>query len=390
MTMATIASAPLAPSVPDVVLTFETSVIPHSRHVEAKAAIRALHGRYRPQGSDRRFKARALLIVGASGSGKTTALEDYMADFPDLTLETASQSPPEIARLHDGDIRRIVYVEAPERTTRRALVAAILGAYGYKARDHWNTSDVIEKIAFYAEEMGTELIFIDEGHHMVNEANPDATAEVTEFIKSLLNRVKVQIVIAGLPQLLDIAAPGQKTMQLRRRLQPPVILKPYSWLSRSGRTMFSSVLGVMEKMMRLPDPSGLAKHELAKRIYVASRGEIGMLSKYLSQALTLALARDKRSVDLELLGEVHTSWFGAYGAASEEILDFDMIVDDGQLIALARADVERDNPFLCSNDRLREMWQLGGSASPPSDQSRTTRLRGTGRGSYRPFGNGER
>ncbi len=392
MTMATIACAPFTPAVPDVVLAFETSVIPHSRHVEAKAAIRALHGRHRPQGSDRRFKARALLIVGASGSGKTTALEDYMADFPDLTLENVSRSSPlpqDMDRLHDGDIRRIVYVEAPERTTRRALVAAILGAYGYKARDHWNTSDVIEKIAFYAEEMGTELIFIDEGHHMVNDANPDATAEVTEFIKSLLNRVKVQIVIAGLPPLLDIAAPGQKTMQLRRRLQPPVILKPYSWISRSGRTMFSSVLGVMEKMMHLPDPSGLAKHEVAKRIYVASRGEIGMVSKYLSQALTLALARGKRSIDLDLLGEVHTSWFGGYGAASEEIIDFDMIVDDGQLAALARASVEHDNPFLCSNDRLREMWRHDGVTSPPPDQSRTMRLRGKGRGPYRPFGNSE-
>ena len=174
------------PVLPDVVLAFETTVIPHTRHMEAKAAIRQLHGRYRPRGDARRLKARALLIVGAAGSGKTTVLEDYMSDYPNSATE-------------DADIRRIVYVEAPERTTRRALVGAILGAYGYRARDQWNTSEVIEKIAFYAEETGTEMILIDEGHHMVNENNPDMTAEVTEFIKSLLNRVKVQVAIAGLP-----------------------------------------------------------------------------------------------------------------------------------------------------------------------------------------------
>lgn len=370
-------------------------MIPHTRHVEAKVAIRELHGRYRPPGSDRRFKARALLIVGASGSGKTTALEDYMADFPDMTLKDGSPSSPvaEIDGLKDADLRRIIYVEAPERTTRRALVAAILGAFGYQAREHWNTSEVIEKIAFYAEQMGTQMIFIDEGHHMVNEAKPDATVEVTEFIKSLLNRVKVQIVIAGLPQLLEIAAPGPKTVQLRRRLQPPVMLRPYNWSTRSGRTMFSSVLGVMERMMKLTDPSGLSKHEVAKRIYVATRGEIGMVSKYLSQALSLALARQLRSIDLALLGEVHTSWFASYAAEGEDIIDFNTIIEDTGNDASAPRAAMRDNPFLCSPDRLKILWQNGHDAfapyAPLANQTRITRLRGTGRAPYQPFGRGD-
>lgn len=359
------------PTLPDAVLAFETTVIPHTRHVEAKAAIRELHGRYRPREETRRFKARALLIVGAAGSGKTTALEDYMADYPDCAME-------------DGDLRRIVYVEAPERTTRRALVGAILGAYGYRARDHWNTSEVIEKIAFYAEETGTEMIFIDEGHHMVNENNPDMTAEVTEFIKSLLNRVKVQIVIAGLPRLLDIAVPGERTMQLRRRLQPTVILKPYDWATRSGRTMFSGVLGVMEKMLGLPDPSGLAKHEMAKRIYVATGGEIGIVSKYLSQALSIALAIGQGSIDLELLGKVHADWHPSYEHEARDMLDFDAILDDAQA-PVSGGSAHPDNPFLCSGERLREIWLRDTAPRRPTNTSRVTRLRGKGAPPLRPF-----
>jgi DNA transposition AAA+ family ATPase len=359
------------PTLPDAVLAFETTVIPHTRHVEAKAAIRELHGRYRPREEARRFKARALLIVGAAGSGKTTALEDYMADYPDRAME-------------DGDIRRIVYVEAPERTTRRALVGAILGAYGYRAREHWNTSEVIEKIAFYAEETGTEMIFIDEGHHMVNENNPDMTAEVTEFIKSLLNRVKVQVVIAGLPRLLDIAVPGERTMQLRRRLQPTVILKPYDWATRSGRTMFSGVLGVMEKMLGLPDPSGLAKHEMAKRIYVATGGEIGIVSKYLSQALSIALASGRRLIDLDLLGKVHADWHPSCEHEARDMLDFDAILDDAQA-PISDGPARPDNPFLCSGERLREIWLRGTAPRRPANTSRVTRLRGKGAQPLRPF-----
>ncbi|WP_158011633.1 TniB family NTP-binding protein [Sphingomonas turrisvirgatae] len=364
-------ASPARPAVPDAVLTFETTVIPHTRHTEAKAAIRELHGRYRPREDARRFKARALLIVGAAGSGKTTALEDYMADYPDRATE-------------DGDIRRIVYVEAPERTTRRALVGAILGAYGYRARDHWNTSEVIEKIAFYAEETGTEMIFIDEGHHMVNENNAETTAEVTEFIKSLLNRVKVQIVIAGLPRLLDIAVPGERTMQLRRRLQPTVILKPYDWATRSGRTMFSGVLGVMEKMLGLPEASGLAKHEMAKRIYVATGGEIGIVSKYLSQALSTALANGRRSIDLDLLGQVHAGWYPVYQADVGDMLDFDALLED-EPVETGMVPLRLDNPFLCSGERLREIWLRDTDPPPPMNMSRVTKLRGRGAQPLRPF-----
>ncbi|ODU77367.1 TniB family NTP-binding protein [Novosphingobium percolationis] len=359
------------PTLPDAVLAFETTIIPHTLHVEAKAAIRELHGRYRPREETRRFKARALLIVGAAGSGKTTALEDYMVDYPDRAME-------------DGDIRRIVYVEAPERTTRRALVGAILGAYGYRAREHWNTSEVIEKIAFYAEETGTEMIFIDEGHHMVNENKPDMTAEVTEFIKSLLNRVKVQVVIAGLPRLLDIAVAGERTMQLRRRLQPTVILKPYDWATRSGRTMFSGVLGVMEKMLGLPDPSGLAKHEMAKRIYVATGGEIGIVSKYLSQALSIALASGRRLIDLDLLGKVHADWHPSYEHEAKDMLDFDAILDDAQA-SISESLASPDNPFLCSGERLREIWLRDTAPRRSTNTSRVTRLRGKGAQPLRPF-----
>lgn len=359
------------PAVPDAVLAFETTVIPHTRHMEAKAAIRELHGRYRPRDDGLRFKARALLVVGAAGSGKTTALEDYMADYPDSVTE-------------DADIRRIVYVEAPERTTRRALVGAILGAYGYRARDHWNTSEVIEKIAFYAEETGTEMIFVDEGHHMVNENNPDMTAEVTEFIKSLLNRVKVQIVIAGLPRLLDIAMPGERTMQLRRRLQPTIILKAYDWATRSGRTMFSGVLGVMEKMMNLPEPSGFAKHDIAKRIYVATGGEIGIVSKYLSQALSMALASGRPAIDLDLLAQVHAGWHPVYEADARDMLDFDAMLED-EVPAMSGAPTNHDNPFLCSSERLREIWLRDVAPPPPANKSRVTKLRGRGAQQLRPF-----
>ncbi|MCG5244281.1 TniB family NTP-binding protein [Azospirillum doebereinerae] len=241
------------PEPADPIIALETRVLPQPNHVEAKAAIARLHTRCQPPGSPP-LKARALLIVGAPGAGKTTALEDYQRDHPDVTLESGSGTSAPADALRDADIRRIVYVEAPKRTTQRALVAALLGAFGYRASDHWNTSDIIERIEFYADQMRTEMIFIDEGHHMVSSTQPEQTEDVAEFIKSLLNRTKRQIVIAGLPGLLQIT----RYRQLHRRLQPAVILAPYNWGTRSGRLHFSLLLATFEKMLDLPEPSGLA------------------------------------------------------------------------------------------------------------------------------------
>jgi hypothetical protein len=294
----------------------------------------------------------------------------------------------DIEALRDGDIRRVIYVEVPRGTRQRGLVAAILGAYGYKAREHWNTSEIIEKINFYAEQMKTELILIDEGHRLVNETNPESTEELAEFITSLLNRVKVQIVIAGLPRLLKL----KRFKQLDRRLEPSIILTPYNWATKKGRILFSGVLGVFEKNLELPQPSGLWRHDFAKRFYVATGAEIGIVSKYLSRGLLVARKRNLPCITKELMGEVHGSWNPE--VAVDEIVDFDAILDDEDEAQTKRRAVSENNPFLCADSRLKALWaehikvgpEVAMNATAKSGGgSRKTRLKATGRQAFTPF-----
>jgi Bacterial TniB protein len=322
-----------------------------------------------------------LLLVGASGSGKTTALEAYHANFPDITqrdLERPASVIDDATRelLLDGDIKRIVYVETPERATRRSLVAAILSAFGYKTKGASNTSELVDRIAFLAEALHTEMIFMDEGHHIINEKNPDATLEVTEFLKSLLNRLKVQIVIAGLPTLLQITAERPETAQLRRRLQPPVHLAPYDWRIKDGRIRFLALLRALELQLHLPEESGLDDHQIAKRIYVATGGEVGIISKYLSEALRRTIAGSLPKVTLELLAEIHTAW-RTEKPMDEAILDFDDLLEEDQAVD------ESNNPFSCTDAELLKIWGAQhANSAPPSTK---TGLRGTGLTLQHPF-----
>ena len=388
---------------PQQVLDFETKIIKHDGYVFGMEQTGKVHSRYRPPSAGKRFKARCLLIVGESGAGKSTILETYANQFPPLTLEDLQAGRPEALELsdmvknalQDADLRRVMRMEVPERATRRSFVAAALGMWGYKARDHWDTNQIIDRVVFLVNETRTELILLDEGHQLVNQSNPEATADIIEFIKSLLNRIGVSIVIAGLPKLLDaVKKSGDK--QLKRRMVKSVVLRPYKWTTHQGRLRFRALLMSFEENLGLPSPSNLHEHETAMRIYVATGGEVGIVSQYLSEALQLVLTRGLQSITIELLAEVHAGLETIVDAFEDEIPFDEEIIEDPGVDATRNA---ANNPFLCPKEELKSLWpklhmvrvkrheaelvQLDGVAS--TDAGRQTSIRGKGSKSYSPF-----
>ena len=384
---------------------FETEIIAHALHMQALDAIARLHARWKPRGTPRRPKARALLIVGESGAGKSTALEDYVARHPgiglcdvvDGAINGVPVPPALLERLRDADYKPVLLLELRKRMNERQLVGALYRALGYKDRKDWNTTNVIDQIVALANDLGVELILIDEGHNMLAKG-PDGVSAIIEFLKSLLNKIGIPIVIAGLPQLLAVRD-DITDRQMARRLEPSVLLVPYDWWTIEGRTLFVRLLMAFEKRLGLPEPSNLFEHEFAKRIYVATGGEVGWISKYLRLGLEKALRTGAPKLTPELFATVHAELEQKY-AAPERSLDFDEVVnldleggEPDPVAAMA-------NPFLCNSADLLAMWQkrkaqLAGrsldSGKPEGkerDSSRRTALKGRGRSAYAPFGKG--
>ncbi|WP_185965225.1 TniB family NTP-binding protein [Glacieibacterium frigidum] len=266
----------------------ELTIISHPTHDAALDALEECLARARMRSNGRRLKAKARLIYGPSGAGKTTLLEAFLDRHPDVEME-------------DGDIRRVVPVEMPEQTTKRALVDAVLTAMGYKANNQDTANQIIEQIVDKVQRLGVEMILIDEGHHVVAGSSLEA---ISEFLKSLLNRVKCQIVILGLPELREL----NDYAQFDRRLMPDVVLQPYDWTSVGGRLQWLALLSKFETLLDLPEKSRLASEDSAMAIYVATGGVVGIVSKYLSRALELVTARGLQRVDKALLAEIFAAW----------------------------------------------------------------------------------
>lgn len=266
----------------------ELTILSHPTHDAALDALEECLVRARMRADGRRLKAKARLIFGPSGAGKTTLLEAFLNRHPDV--ETG-----------DGDIRRVIPVEMPEQTTKRALVAAVLAAMGYKANIHDNANDIIDEIVDKVQRLGVEMILIDEGHHVVAGSSLEA---ISEFLKSLLNRVRCQIVISGLPELREL----NDYAQFDRRLMPDVVLQPYDWGTIEGRLQWLALLGRFERLLVLPEKSHLIEEHFAMAMYVATGGVVGIVSKYLSRALELATARGLRRIDKALMAEIYAAW----------------------------------------------------------------------------------
>lgn len=319
----------------DAIAVFEGMIAPHLQLEGATAAIATLRKRYRAPGQ-RKLTARALLVVGAPGSGKSTILESYFNKHGECT------------KTPDGDIRPVVALELPSKCGRKQFVATIARALGFPPRDDWDTNMILDRITTHLREQKVELLLIDEAHHIVENRSDEAEEDVSEFLKSLLNRSGAQIVMFGLPVLLGL----KEYPQLNRRLQPSMVIHPYNWGTIEGRGEFEAIVSVMEDAMGLPSPSKLSEKYILLRLYCATGGHIGLVSKYLSEAFRLALERELDLIDATLLAEVHAGFERGY--QTEELSD-DFNAKPKRAKPLLD---DRNNPFLAADDKkLLRLWK---------------------------------
>ncbi len=318
----------------EAVAEFENMIADHEQLVGATAAIQRLRTRYRTPGQ-RKLPARALLVVGAPGSGKTTILESYMDKFGKV-----EETP-------DGDVRRVIAVEMPHSPGRKQIMATILRGLGYPVRDDWDVDAITDRIARQLREQRVEVLLIDEAHHIVENRKEESEEEVSEFLKSILNRSGTQLVLFGLPLLIGL----KDYPQLDRRFECSVIIEPYSWDTLEGRGEFTMVIDLMEEAMALPERSGLADHNVAVRLYCVTGGHIGLVSKYLSEAFRRALEADLPKIDLALLGQVHADFTRGY--KTQELSD-----DFNAAPKKAKREMDPSkNPFLVNDKKLLPLWK---------------------------------
>lgn len=223
----------------------------------------------------------SVLIVGDSGAGKTSLLDSYQANFPNLEREDKTQI-------------RILRIDAPAKPTEMTLSQAMLIALGdpfSKAKD--TATEKTNRVIHLLNRAGVELIMLDEFQHVLN--SPREELESITWIKTLMNRTKKPFVIAGLPSCRELV---HRHTQLRKRLSGQVMLSPFSLVTQKTRSMFATVMDKLADCLPFEEKPELDQNQLLNRLHFATAGLFGYMKKLLTRARDVTIERGGNAITL--------------------------------------------------------------------------------------------
>jgi hypothetical protein len=235
-------------------------------------------------------EAEALAIIGESGTGKSTVLNVF-ADGHKPT-----RSP-------DGLNVPVLLVSAPSAPTAKNLAGIMLEGLGADDAMRGTEDQRTRRVKTLIRETGTRLVMIDEFQHFVDQGTQRVIRHVADWLKGLINDTRSTLVVAGLPSCMAVV---DQNAQLTRRFSAPIHMPRFQWDEPEERRQFVAILrGVHRAISReimMPD---LSSEEMALRVYLATGGLMGYVSKLLRQLLRNARVHTRNTVTLAEMHEAH-------------------------------------------------------------------------------------
>lgn len=231
-------------------------------------------------------ESRCLAVTGESGVGKSTLIGQVVKSYP--TKETPT-----------GRIVPILAVEVPKPTSVKGVTTTLLSSLGDPQPDRGNTVSQVERLYKLISHCRVELIILDECQHLLDGKTDRVICEVSDFIKTLINRTKISFVLVGMPSLATILE-GDSQIQLRSRFLHRLTLEPFSWLPDNGEE-YRKFLQKIESTLPFSQPTNLADYHRAMRLFVASNGYLRYTMKTIKAAARHTLRAQKNCIDDEAL-----------------------------------------------------------------------------------------
>ena len=123
----------------------------------------------------------------------------------------------------------------------------------------------------------------------------------SNWLKTLLKETGVSCVLVGLQGEAEEVV--RVNRQLARLFGDAHVLLPFVWEERQPETVreFRTFLDLLDEMLPLPERAGLAEHETARRLYLASEGIVAYLMELVRRATYLAVVQGRDRLDASLL-----------------------------------------------------------------------------------------
>lgn len=209
-----------------------------------------------------------MALIGETGVGKTTLLERFRRTH----------------RLEETDTHTyqlVILVETPPDATIKATLTALLRELGCPKPDRGTKESMMTRALTLLTELQTQLIVFDEFQHLLQTQTPKHRQSVIDFIKSLMNKTKIPVVLAGLPEASLVI---EADPQLKRRFATVQQIREFSIHSESEFYYFKAFMASIQKAIPFPALT-LSDENMLYRIHLATQGKVGLLSNLLEQLI---------------------------------------------------------------------------------------------------------
>lgn len=240
--------------------------------------------------------AENLLILAESGCGKTSLCHLIQQRYPRYALP-------------ERDVIPVLVIAVPPAASLSGLLESMLGALGVQIQKPGNVTRKTVMFITLAKACGIEMILFDEAQHLHDRGQLRSHYHVSDWIKQLIDALKIPIVFLGLPRTESLLIVNE---QLRRRFSK----KMYLTLSEGSTEALSQQCLQMLLSLSQTFPVRIVAGEygwenFSTRLYYATDARIAYIKKLMANILKFALQAGFEEVgpaDFEIVYQQEIWW----------------------------------------------------------------------------------
>ena len=226
-----------------------------------------------------------IICVGQSGTGKSTLKEQIENAYPRVEENGMVTIP-------------VLIVDTPPVPTVKNLAEEMLIRIGDTRFNRGSAIDKTNRILHYLEVCNVKMIIFDELQHFIDQGKKRTPYEVSDWLKTVIDKAKVSTVLMGLDRSEKILRANE---QLRRRFSKRIDIAPFSIDDHESRMVFTGVVRILDERVGLENRLNIGDSDLIKAIYFATNGIIDYLLKLFIGAYENAIDLNKSGIDRECL-----------------------------------------------------------------------------------------
>lgn len=236
--------------------------------------------------------AQNLLVLGESGTGKTSLARLFTERYPKVVLP-------------ERDLIPVLHIRVPPAATIAGTVEAVLAQLGDHEPERGTVSVKTARAVRIARGCGVEMLLFDEAQHIQDRGRTHSQYFVGDWLKSFMDALRLPVTSLGLPRTQVLL---QVNEQLRRRFTHRLSLSVHHAGLDSTEDNSLELFTSLASALPLPlDPRPYSWQELGMRLHFATDGRIAYVKQLLVNAYSHAVNQSNTCISVQELTQAFTT-----------------------------------------------------------------------------------